>query len=132
MKYWQLGHYVSEAREVPLIEFRGLTMRDYALLQTELESRSVELKHRLQKIINDVTRSHSSGWSEQAQERENDEVLNQLGHEAEREIQEIDAALNRLKNDSYGCCLECDKPLPMPRLKIKPEATHCTYCAYNA
>lgn len=104
-------------------------MCDYAFLQTELENRHEVLKHRMQRIKQDVTRSHSSDWSDQAQERENDEVLNQLGHDAEREIQEISSALDRIKNKTYGHCLKCGNAIGITRLKIKPEAKFCTVCA---
>lgn len=106
-------------------------MRDYASIRAVLEHRSGLLQQRLEQIKSDISRSHSSDWSEQAQERENDEVLNQLGHSVEREIREIAKALQRLENGSYGHCLECDKPIAMGRLKIKPEASFCTYCAYD-
>ena len=106
-------------------------MRNYTSIRTVLENRSALLQKRLEQIKRDISCSHSSDWSEQAQERENDEVLNQLGHSVDREIREIAKALQRLENDSYGHCLECDKPIAMGRLKIKPEASFCTYCAYE-
>lgn len=106
-------------------------VRNYAALQAELEKRGAELKQRLQAIKHDLSKTYASDWSDQAQERENDEVLNQLGHGAEREIHDIDAALKRLQNDEYGDCLECGKLISMARLKIKPEAKFCTDCAHN-
>ncbi|MFT5691355.1 MAG: DnaK suppressor protein [Oceanicoccus sp.] len=104
-------------------------MRDYASIKVVLEDRSMLLQKRLEQIKSDISCSHSSDRSEQAQERENDEVLNQLGHSVDREIREIAKALQRLENDSYGHCLECAKPIAMGRLKISPEAAFCNYCA---
>ena len=106
-------------------------MSEYAMVQTVLEKRAVELNNRLQKIKQDLTRGHARDWSDQAQERENDEVLNQLGHDTEREIHEVNAALSRLQNDSYGICVECGESISSARLKIKPETALCTDCAHR-
>jgi len=106
-------------------------MRDYSSLQTKLECRALELTERLERIKQDVSREHATDWSEQALERENDEVLNQLAIKAEQESKEINAALSRLENGHYGLCLECGKQIAMGRLSIKPDAKFCTYCAYN-
>lgn len=106
-------------------------MRDFSDLQNKLEARVFELNERLQHIKHDASKTHDSDWSDQAQERENNEVLYQLGLKAEQELVDLNAALNRLKTDNYGNCLECGKPIAMARLKIKPDAKLCSYCVFK-
>ena len=44
------------------------------------------------------------------------------------ELQEVEAALSRIKNDTYGICLECGKPIPIARLDISPMSARCVRC----
>jgi len=36
--------------------------------------------------------------------------------------------LNKLSDEYYGICDECDKPISLARLKIKPESEFCIGC----
>ena len=45
------------------------------------------------------------------------------------ELQKIDQALERIKNDDYGYCQECGEEIAEKRLQFKPTVTHCIYCA---
>jgi RNA polymerase-binding protein DksA len=47
----------------------------------------------------------------------------------ERELLfEIDAALLRIKDGSFGSCQECEKPISQTRLKAVPHAKLCIKC----
>lgn len=104
-------------------------MGKYDALKSKMENRRTELVERLGRIKNDLARPHDSDWEEQAQERENDEVLNQLGADIEQELRSINLALDRMKKNEYGICTSCAAEIPLARLEIKPEATRCVKCA---
>ncbi|MGI8915116.1 MAG: TraR/DksA family transcriptional regulator [Chloroflexota bacterium] len=40
-------------------------------------------------------------------------------------VQEIDHALERIANGTYGKCERCGKPIPLPRLEARPFSTLC-------
>lgn len=46
------------------------------------------------------------------------------------ELAAIERAIERLKQEpeDFGLCEQCDHPIPLGRLKIKPWATHCVGC----
>lgn len=44
------------------------------------------------------------------------------------ELKEIESALVRIKDGSYGICDMCDEPIAIARLKAKPFARFCTSC----
>ena len=44
-------------------------------------------------------------------------------------LAEIDRALLRLDEGSYGFCLGCTEPIPAERLLAVPYARHCVPCA---
>lgn len=52
-----------------------------------------------------------------------------LVHQAERRLAEIDAALARVRDGSYGTCETCGRPIPPARLEARPSASRCVGCA---
>lgn len=45
------------------------------------------------------------------------------------ELVRIEAALQRIKDGSYGDCLKCDEPIAEKRLKFDPAIPTCIDCA---
>ena len=50
---------------------------------------------------------------------------------AESALAEIDAALRRLDDGSYGTCEHCTKPIPAERLEVLPMSRLCTRCQFR-
>lgn len=48
---------------------------------------------------------------------------------AERHLGEIDAALARLEDGSYGMCTRCHEPIAVARLEALPSNPLCLNCA---
>lgn len=97
-------------------------------LKLELEQRLAVLQTRLASIKSDVTREHSGDSAEQAQERENDEVVDAIGNETAQSIRAVQAALARITAGTYGICGACGQPIAPGRLTAVPEATRCVNC----
>lgn len=53
--------------------------------------------------------------------------ISQLSH-ATAELAEIDAALARVADGSYGWCVDCGGPIGRPRLTVHPMAARCAPC----
>ncbi len=105
-----------------------MTMSHEAL-RAELEERLGRLQSRLAKVKQEVTRAHSGDSAEQAQERENDEVVDAIGNETAQSIRDLQAALARIEDGSYGLCERCGEEIAAGRLEAIPEATRCISCA---
>ncbi len=101
----------------------------YDAIKKELEQRLEAMQTRLASIKREVTQSHSGDSAEQAQERENDEVVDAIGNETAQSIRDIQAALNRIEDGSYGQCEACGEDIGRARLEAVPEATRCVKCA---
>ncbi|WKZ82885.1 MAG: TraR/DksA C4-type zinc finger protein [Acidimicrobiia bacterium] len=43
-------------------------------------------------------------------------------------VEEIDRALKRIEDGSYGTCIACGKPISAARLEHRPESIHCVDC----
>ena len=51
-----------------------------------------------------------------------------LEENSENVLAEIDAALRRIDDGTYGTCTNCGKPIPPERLEARPWATLCIDC----
>jgi RNA polymerase-binding protein DksA len=49
--------------------------------------------------------------------------------QARRHLDEINAAMVRLDDGSYGVCASCGRNIPLARLRARPQATRCISCA---
>ena len=68
-------------------------------------------------------------FAEQATQLENDEVLNSLSDEAKARVMQIDKALLRIKNSTFGRCSKCNAEIDPKRLDAVPYAELCITCA---
>jgi RNA polymerase-binding transcription factor DksA len=95
----------------------------------QLETRLKELKVRLVRIEDELEQPVSDSFAEQAVEREDEEVLEDLGAAGVQEVRMIDAALKRIDNGSYGICVRCGDPIGEDRLDVLPQTPMCRDCA---
>ena len=49
--------------------------------------------------------------------------------QARHHLDEINAAMARLEDGSYGVCASCGRSIPLARLRARPQATRCISCA---
>lgn len=98
-------------------------------LKKHLLARRDVLSDRISRLKENMTRKNSADWSEQAQERENDEVVDALGNEATMEFNLINKALERIANDEYGYCSMCGTAIAKGRLQAMPYTDACIRCA---
>lgn len=80
-------------------------------------------------IRRDLSRSHSADFAEQAQQRQNDEVLEGLLAEAEQGERDARKALERIEEGVYGICEHCGNEIGEARLQVLPLALRCVKCA---
>ena len=98
-------------------------------LKSEFLKRIIELQGRVESIHGDFASGRDADWSEQARERENDEVLNALESEAKVEIQQLSNAIKSIEQGTYGVCADCGNDIAVERLKVQPAALKCISCA---
>lgn len=104
-------------------------MRDFSERKAQLEARLAELDARIHKIDNRLDQPADKDWEEQAIEREDMEVLEDLGHAGVKEMELIRAALDRIEDGSYGICAKCGDDIADARLDAVPHAALCRKCA---
>jgi RNA polymerase-binding transcription factor DksA len=97
--------------------------------KAQLEARLAELRTRIARIEDELEEPVSERFSEQATEREDDEVREDLGAAGAREVRMIEAALDRIASGSYGTCVRCGDPIAEERLDALPATPMCADCA---
>lgn len=95
----------------------------------QLVQQQSALEERIAAIRRDLSGEHSRDSAEQAQERENDDVLNGLLLEAQEQLNRIAAALRKIGDGTYGECEQCGRPIDPRRLESIPDARFCINCA---
>ena len=103
---------------------------------TPIEDRKVQLERRLEELSNrrqrlraereEVTAPAVVG---PAEEPVNEEVLVDLEESALHEIRVIRAALDRIRQGSYGTCVRCGDEISQERLDVLPATPVCRDCA---
>ncbi|HUE92171.1 TraR/DksA family transcriptional regulator [Pseudomonas sp.] len=91
-----------------------------------------EYSARANAIRQDLARSHSPDFAEQALQRQNDEVLEALLMEAETGMRQVGLAKLRLAEGQYGLCLRCGEAIKPARLAAMPATEYCLACADQA
>lgn len=101
-------------------------------IREQLLARREQLSQRIHRITQDVMHTDGplpSDFSEQAVERENEEVMDALGEAGRQELRQINRTLARIDQGDYGICAGCGEPIPEARLKILPHSEYCVACA---
>jgi RNA polymerase-binding transcription factor DksA len=96
--------------------------------EARLLARQHELTRRLGKIETDLDTTPNPDSEERATERENDEVLEELGLQGQMELKAIEAALKRIADGTYGTCVRCGGQISAERLEAVPHAALCREC----
>ena len=91
-------------------------MSDPTAIETQLRSRFVDLFLEAKQIDAELSAPHSKDREDRATELEGDEALEEFGHAAMAEAEQIRAALRRIAEGSYGICTRCGKPVGEERL----------------
>jgi DnaK suppressor protein len=101
--------------------------------QDKLKSQLLEAKAKLEKrvttIHNHARKPLEADSSEQAAQLGNVAVVSALETEATQELADIDAALQRIKDGTYGICDTCGENISEQRLAVRPESFECVECA---
>ncbi len=53
---------------------------------------------------------------------------NAISIQQKAELVEIEIAIKKIKDGTYGICEMCEEPIKIHRLKVKPHAKYCIIC----
>ncbi len=103
-------------------------MVDISKIRDQLKNRLETLNQRIDKIGGGLRTAPSANWADQATETQGDQVLDNVEGSAQKEAQQIHAAIGRIDDGTYGECSTCGEPIGAKRLQALPFATQCMDC----
>ena len=101
-------------------------------LIAHLSAREKELTRRLERVKANRRRAKeplAANLREQAIQRENDPVLDEIDDVERRELLRTRAALKRIDAGCFGICDDCGADIDPYRLEVDPAAANCIECA---
>lgn len=99
-------------------------------LHNKLVARRNELRRRLGMALEDLAEHHSSGGdtADAAFDAASEALASSLAEMEARELLQVERALAKLKNGTYGRCEGCGCKIPIARLNALPYCTYCIKC----
>jgi DnaK suppressor protein len=112
-----------------------LAPADRSAIESALESRRVALRTEVKAQMQGSGDERVVGLRNRLDETDDWAVADSLAEldiaglrHALKELTEVDAALARLRDGSYGECSDCGEPIAPARLSAYPTATRCIEC----
>jgi DnaK suppressor protein len=104
----------------------GLSGRQLPAIRADLDQQRRFRSEQLEELAVDAAGAMATADQNRRQ------ITRVLTLAAEAALSEIDAALQRLEEGSYGICERCSEPIPWQRLEVLPMSRLCTPCQYLA
>ncbi len=105
--------------------------QNYDKLKEELLNRKAQIL----KIVDDNEKEMKSLNTTQASDEVDhatisaDSAIEQaISNKQLKELKDVEYALFKIKNGTYGICEMCEEPIGEERLKVKPQAKYCILC----
>lgn len=116
---------------------KKLEMREYKRSLLDLRARLVGDVNGMADAALKKTRSESSGdlssmpihMADLGTDNFEQEFTLSLMQNEEEALGEIESALERIEEGTYGACVECSGVIPKTRLQAIPYTPHCVKCA---
>src|SRR6185312_15851741 len=119
---------ISTSSSIDIGHFQQLLEEKRAtILAREKEIRRQALEELAPDQVGEISgaRLHQADLGSDEQEID---ILGTLSEQNIRSLREIDDALERIDNGTYGQCLSCAGPIGIRRLEIMPEKPLCQLC----
>jgi len=111
-----------------LKQFRQLLITERAKFADEIRSIIKENARNPREASGDLS-AYTVHMADMAADTYERELSTNLVSSEQEVLYQIDDALKRIDEGSFGVCQQCNKPITMSRLKAVPYASHCISCA---
>ena len=78
--------------------------------------------------INQLKNSEASDEADFATITSDASIEELISEKQQKELEEIDYALKKIEEGTYGICEMCEEEISIERLKVKPQARYCIVC----
>ncbi len=79
-------------------------------------------------LLRELSQSSGGDAADIAAGSTNGEISSQLIEVSHRELENVETALQKIKDGTYGKCTACNANIPLARLEALPYAIYCVSC----
>ncbi len=115
-------------RKTELTRFRKLLMDEKERVTSSLAQNEKIIKHADNQSGLETGKAHSNHMADQGSDEFQYEATIKTANTEGRYLYNIEEALARIEDGSYGKCIECNKAIGIPRLKRLPYTRMCVEC----
>jgi RNA polymerase-binding protein DksA len=112
--------------------FRTMLEEERKRVQNAIEYLHAEHPGSLDEEVEEISAGSDNHLAETATATLDRELDYSLEENSEQVLSDIDAALRRIGDGTYGVCTSCGKQIPEERLEARPWASLCIDCAREA
>jgi len=106
--------------EKELIEFKEILLARQKQILKNIDDNTKE--------IDGLKQAEASDDADHATISADTAIEEALNIKQQKELKEIEYALFKIANESYGICEMCEDPIGKARLEVKPQAKYCIVC----
>lgn len=110
-----------------LKQFRQLLITERAKFANEIKSIAQDAARSPRDASGDLS-AYTVHMADMAADTYDRELSTNMASAEQEVLYQIDDALKRMDDGSFGICGECNQPISMSRLKAVPYALHCIEC----
>jgi len=116
---------------MPRTKAEEIDPRQYPQFRELLENRKRVLLQHIENVgaeLNYLDQSRPPELSEEAQEEAAAISLKALDEQDRHELEDINLALEKIEDKTFGTCDQCEGPIGSARLKYLPSVRYCIAC----
>jgi DnaK suppressor protein len=115
-------------RKTELVRFRKLLESEKERVTQSLANHEKIIKHTDTESGLEAGKAHSNHMADQGSDEFQYETTIKFANTEGRYLYNIEEALGRIEDGSFGKCIECLKAIGLPRLKRLPYTRMCIEC----
>jgi len=118
-------------RQTDLERFRKLIEAEIERVEKSLAEHTRAISHQ-DDAADDTPKAHSNHMADQGSDEFQYETVIQMARSESRYLYQLEQALRRVEDGTYGKCERCGKQIGKERLKAKLDARLCIACQEEA
>lgn len=117
----------DEVKELDLADIKRRLLKLKAQLEHDLEMNRQQVVESGDYLVPDRG-GVGNHMADDANDTAEQETMLTLQHNIQRELEQVNQALARLENGTYGRCANCGRPIPVARLEARPYSLYDIKC----
>ena len=121
----------GSAKPAKIKSFKSLPKLQLRVFRKMLEDKKVDLMHEVEKRLQEgqnTERVEVMDSADQALDSYESELHYGINDAERKLLEDVEEALQRIQEGSFGVCANCGDPISMVRLKAMPSARLCIEC----